>query len=102
MQDADLLIHLADISSPNFEKQIEVVENILREIGLDSIERVLVFNKTDKTSPEITKNLCRRYNAIAISAIHPATLGSLLKILEERLWPEDMDEAASSPFKVRH
>ena len=102
MQDADLLIHLADISSPNFEKQIEVVENILKEIGLDSIERVLVFNKTDKTSPEITKNLCRRYNAIAISAIHPATLGSLLKILEERLWPEDMDEAVTSLFKVRH
>src|SRR3989344_1946933 len=102
MQDADLLIHLADISSPNFEKQIEVVENILKEIGLDSIERVLVFNKTDKISPEITKNLCRRYNAIAISAIHPTTLGSLLKILEERLWHEDMDEAASSPFKVRH
>jgi GTPase len=89
MEDADLLIHLADISSPNFEKQIEVVENVLKEIGLDTIDRFFVFNKEDLVDPDIVNNLCRRYHAIAISATRKETLGSLLKVLEERLWPEE-------------
>ena len=89
MQDADLLIHLVDISNPNFEKQMKVVEEILREIGLDSIDIIVVFNKEDMVDPEIAKNLCRRYDAISISALNPETLNKLLKVLERRLWPEE-------------
>ena len=93
MQDADLLIHLVDVSNPNFEKQMKVVEDVLSEIGLDTIERLLVFNKEDMAAPEIVKNLCRRYNAISLSAIHPETLGRLLSVLEKKLWPEEHAEA---------
>ena len=89
MEDADLLIHLVDISNPNFEKQMKVVEEILREIGLDSIDIIVVFNKEDMVDPEIAKNLCRRYDAISISALNPETLNKLLKVLERRLWPEE-------------
>lgn len=98
MGDADLLIHLVDMSSPNFEKQIKVVEDILSEIGLDAIERLLVFNKEDMVEPEIVKNLCRRYHAVSISAIHPETLGKLLNALEKKLWPEDRVEAMDASF----
>ena len=101
MEDADLLIHLADISSPNFEKQIEVVENVLKEICLDNIERLLVFNKEDLVDPDIVKNLCRRHNAVAISATHKETLGSLLKVLEERLWPEEGEGEWLTKIKLR-
>jgi GTP-binding protein HflX len=93
MQDADLLIHLVDVSNPNFEKQMKIVEDVLSEIGLDTIERLLVFNKEDMAVPEIVKNLCRRYNAISLSAIHPETLGRLLSVLERKLWPEEHAEA---------
>lgn len=92
MEDADLLIHLVDIGNPNFEKHIKIVEDILEEIGLDNIERLLVFNKKDKVDPEIAENLCKRYNAVAISATHKETLVNLLKVLEERLWPEEGKE----------
>ena len=34
LQDADLLLHLVDISNPRFEQQMESVENILRELNL--------------------------------------------------------------------
>jgi GTP-binding protein HflX len=68
---------------------MNVVEDVLGEIGLDTIERLLVFNKDDLTDPEIVKNLCRRYNAISISAIHTDTLGKLLGVLEQKLWPEE-------------
>lgn len=92
MEDADLLIHLVDIGNPNFEKHIKIVEDMLEEIGLDNIERLLVFNKKDKVDPEIVENLCKRYNAVAISATHKETLVNLLKVLEERLWPEEGKE----------
>ncbi|MDP2682125.1 MAG: GTPase HflX [Deltaproteobacteria bacterium] len=101
MEDADLLIHLADISSPNFEKQVEVVDNVLKEIGLDNIERLLVFNKEDLVDPDIVKNLCRRHNAVAVSATHKETLGSLLKVLEEKLWPEEGDGEWLANIKLR-
>ena len=87
MEDADLLIHLADISNPNFEKRIETVETILAEISLDDIPRLLVFNKADLADPVEAKNLAARKEAVLISAVDPLSLGALLKELQMRLWP---------------
>lgn len=47
VREADLLIHLADISHPGFEEQIETVNNTLAEIGANDKPTILVFNKTD-------------------------------------------------------
>ena len=47
VREADILIHVVDISHPNYEEQIEVVENTLRELGGGDIPAMLVFNKTD-------------------------------------------------------
>lgn len=48
VRDADLLVHVVDISHPNFEEQIEVVDKTLREVcdGADK-PMILVFNKID-------------------------------------------------------
>ncbi len=87
MEDADLILHLVDISSPFFEKHMEAVEGIFTEIGLDEIPRLLVFNKIDLVEARIVKALMRRYHALGISARTPETLGPLLDALEARLWP---------------
>jgi len=47
VREADILIHVVDISHPNYEEQIEVVEATLRELGGANIPVILVFNKTD-------------------------------------------------------
>ena len=48
VRDADLLVHVVDISHPNFEEQIEVVDKTLREICAGGDKPViLVFNKID-------------------------------------------------------
>jgi GTP-binding protein HflX len=47
VREADVLIHVVDISHPNYEEQIEVVESTLRELGGGDIPSMLVFNKTD-------------------------------------------------------
>ncbi|MFQ5427544.1 MAG: GTPase HflX [Thermodesulfobacteriota bacterium] len=87
MEDADLIIHLVDVSSPLFAKRMDTVERIFTEIGIDEIPRLLVFNKTDLLEERTLKALLRRYNAIGISAEDPETLTGLLRALESRLWP---------------
>ena len=47
--EADLLIHVVDISNPNYKEQIEVVEDVLKEIGADKIPCLMVYNKIDKS-----------------------------------------------------
>lgn len=87
MEDADLLIHLVDASSPVFERHMGVVEKVLAEIELAAIPRLTVFNKADLVDPIVMENLCGRFNALSISATSPRTLSPLLDELERRLWP---------------
>lgn len=47
VREADLLIHVVDISHPNFEEQYEVVNKTLREISNEDKPTILVFNKVD-------------------------------------------------------
>lgn len=50
VREADLLIHVVDISHPNFAEQIEVVEKTLLEIDGEEKPTILVFNKIDAFS----------------------------------------------------
>ncbi|MDR2286731.1 MAG: GTPase HflX [Prevotellaceae bacterium] len=47
VREADILLHVVDISHPNFEEQIDVVKNTLLEIGASDKPVYLVFNKID-------------------------------------------------------
>ena len=47
VREADLLLHVVDISHPNFEEQIDVVKQTLAEIGAGDKPVFLVFNKID-------------------------------------------------------
>ena len=47
VREADLLVHVVDISHPDFEEQIRVVEETLKELGCADKPSLLVFNKID-------------------------------------------------------
>lgn len=47
MREADLLVHVVDVSHPDFMEQIEVVNNTLHDLGCSEKPQLLVFNKTD-------------------------------------------------------
>lgn len=86
LHDADLLLHVADISSPTLERQVTVVEGILRELGLDRVPRVLALNKADRVDPPQAAILSARLGGVAVSAVRPETLLPLLEVVEKRLW----------------
>ena len=47
VREADLLVHVVDISHPDFEEQINVVEKTLSDLGCSDKPSILVFNKID-------------------------------------------------------
>jgi GTP-binding protein HflX len=89
LEDADLLLHLVDLSNPRFDDQIKAVDKILNDLDLGTQQRLLVFNKIDQVSAEDLPHICRRYDAVPISALKRNSFGSLLDEMQRRFWPEE-------------
>mgnify|MGYP001379054365 FL=1 len=60
LNDSDLLLHVIDSSNKNFEKQIEVVDNLLEDLNLEKNNMIYVFNKIDKFTKEELEEFNRR------------------------------------------
>jgi len=94
LHEADLLVHVVDMSNPVFPKQIQAVEDILVELDLEGKPIIKVFNKSDLIDPGKAASLCRAYNTVAISALDKATLPPLLHKIEQHIWKESLDPFA--------
>lgn len=83
---ARLLIHVADATHADLQLQIEAVHNILEEMDLARIPRILVLNKWDALPTMDKLNLATMMpDAIPISANTGYGLDNLLSVLEEKL-----------------
>jgi GTP-binding protein HflX len=82
LSDADVLLHVVDASEPNLEQKMEAVNRILAELNLRSIPRLIVMNKADAVSPPVLDGLCRRFEAVPVSALRREGLDSLIKAAE--------------------
>jgi GTPase len=91
MEDADLLLHVVDVSNPRFEEQISAVERILQDLELDRTARILVFNKIDLIPADEAAALARRFGAVAVSARDRRSFEPLMSELEHRFWPHQDD-----------
>ena len=92
--EADLLLHVVDISSPQAEEQIEAVNVVLDELGVADKPMLMVFNKIDRvTAPGLAKRFTGQYpNSIVVSArtgegfeAFMAELGKQLRPVREML-----------------
>lgn len=97
---ADLLLHVADMSSPLVHKQIEAVNAVLKELGCDNKPTIMVLNKIDAIKEEaIIPLLQSRYkDCILISAKTHQGIQELKRRIEEMLERNFMDvELTCSP-----
>jgi GTPase len=85
LDDADLLLHVVDISNPQFVEQMEAVDRILRDLELSDKETILVFNKCDLVDPEFASIQLRRYGGVAVSAISSKTLEPLILKMQDHV-----------------
>lgn len=58
---ADIVLHVIDVSDPEVETKIQVVNDILTELGRDTNEVIYVFNKIDKVSAEVKEKIVKKY-----------------------------------------
>ena len=96
LEDADLLLHIIDISNPRYEEQIKSVEKILADLNLQNTATIRVLNKMDRVSPQTGMRLSRKLKGIAISARSKVTLLPLIdemaKIIENVSSPLTYEE----------
>jgi len=85
LEDADLLIHVVDLSNPRFMEQMTAVDDILASLSLQDKPVLLVFNKKDLVDPRLAALQCRIHRGVAISALEENTLPPLLARLEEKV-----------------
>ncbi len=86
IHDANLLIHLIDISNPYFEDHIQIVEQLLAKLGMNEIPQIKVFNKLDQVENEFSERTVRKYQGVGIIAMNKKTLHPLIEEMEKHLW----------------
>lgn len=88
---ADLLLHVVDISHPMWEEQKEVVDEVLEDLGLSERPQVLVFNKVDRLTHEEEEVWRQRARAlfqraaVFVTSMEPGGTEPLRELLRERV-----------------
>ncbi len=90
VRQADLLLHVADASSPSVIEQVESVNDVLKELGSDKKPSILVLNKIDVLSDDAITTLltAKHRHAVSVSALSGQGLDELktniVEFLEDR------------------
>ncbi len=85
--EADLLLHVIDSASPGRERQIEAVDQVLAEIGADTVPQLRIYNKLDMTgiAPGVGRDEYGKLQSVYVSALSGAGLDLLRDALTEIL-----------------
>jgi GTP-binding protein HflX len=82
--DADLLLHVVDAASPEIDRRILAVREVLGEIGAGSVPELLVANKADIADPDAMAEMVNT-GAVPVSAATGEGVDKLLEVLAARL-----------------
>lgn len=93
---ADLLIQVIDYSDPHYEEMMHTTEETLKQIGINNIPMVNVFNKADKT--EIEFPVLEGDDQVVISAKQPESLDLLVDVIRKHLFKDYVEVKLLLPF----
>jgi GTP-binding protein HflX len=83
---ADLLVHVIDASSPDYQRHIAAVRAVLTEVGADTVPSLDVFNKCDQLDEGARARISALYpGALCVSALKGEGRDELVAALESRL-----------------
>lgn len=85
VNEANLVLHVVDASSPMREEQMEVVQSILQDLGAANKPQVVLFNKIDLCQPEQLEMLPTGKGYLKISAFNPEDLTRISDIIADEL-----------------
>ncbi|MFZ0132067.1 MAG: GTPase HflX [Desulfobacterales bacterium] len=96
LENADLLLHVIDISNPRHPEQIQAVENILNDLKLEKLAVIRVLNKQDLVDRERVRGLAVRLDGIPVSATTSATLMPLIERMQKHFLPARENRAGAA------
>ena len=79
---ADLLLHVIDVSNPQWRQQAQVVDDLIRELGADQIPCIRVYNKSDLA---FSGELVKEEDSVAISALTREGIPALMECIDRKL-----------------
>jgi GTP-binding protein HflX len=87
VSEADLLIHVVDLSHPRVDDQIEAVENVIKELDAFGKQTLIVFNKIDNVANrDLIEIYLRKFpGSVAISARTGENVNNLVQALQDAL-----------------
>jgi GTP-binding protein HflX len=88
---ADLLLHVVDAADPAHEEQINTTVELLGELELLALPRLLVLNKADLLDPEEAQNIAQRYGGVAVSATERDSVRALISRMRTLLYPNQTE-----------
>ena len=109
-READLLVHVVDVSHPDFEEQYDVVNKTLMDLGCQDKPRLLVFNKmdayswTEKEADDLTPSTKENISLDQLMATWMARLGEdcIFISARERMHIEELKELLYKREKELH
>lgn len=100
ISESSLLVHVVDISHPLAEQQIEAVDNVLSELDVSSIPKLMVWNKVDKAKDpqKIKLEVERREDVVCISALTGEGLEEFCDAVQDKVKDSMVWVEALVPF----
>jgi GTP-binding protein HflX len=105
--DASLLLHVIDASDPGFERQIEVTNEVLGQIGAQDIPRIRIFNKIDHVGDAVAQADCEaalstKYpSGIVMSARRPDEVAKLHKAIVDFFQQDLVEDELFLPWSAQ-
>ncbi|MCA0148497.1 GTPase HflX [Rossellomorea vietnamensis] len=81
VKEADLLLHIVDSSNPDYSQHEKTVQSLLKDLDMDGLQQLTVYNKRDEMDPEFVPD--SESDTILISALNEEDRGKLLIKIEE-------------------
>lgn len=100
--EADLILHLVDITHRNVQEQVQTVEEVLKDIGAGQKPMLVVLNKIDLlTDPQHAQEMAAQYpSAVAVSALRGQGLDGLLLKIEGLLAQQMVPVRVRVPYSA--
>lgn len=98
--EADLLVHVIDISHELYKEQAAAVHEVLKEIGAETKPVITVYNKIDKLPPDskLADRLALEEDTVCISAAKKLNLETLQQMIESHLKSKAVEVTLCIPY----
>jgi GTP-binding protein HflX len=98
---ASLLLYVVDASDPTFRAQLNVVDDVLREVGVRDAASILVLNKIDLVDADAQKRLRREFpDAILISSKKKEDIAALRERIQQFFEKDMVEEEVFAPYTL--